>query len=86
MFVLPFTGMTAVVTHDETTQAAQSHATKSDADVLLDLKRLRDWTAFWPGLRRHLAQSALSGMQPEESVDESWKPLSFRAWKRSSLC
>lgn len=76
MFVLPFTGMTAVLTHDETTQAAQSHATKSDAEVLLDLKRLRDWTAFWPGLRRHLAQAGMSGMQPEESIDESWKLLS----------
>lgn len=76
LFILPFTGMSAVVTHDETTQAAQTGAATPDAEVLLDLKRLRDWTAFWPGLRRHLAQWAMAGLKPEESVDESWKLLS----------
>jgi len=76
LFVLPFTGMSAVVTHDETTLPARSSGTSRDSEVLLDLKRLRDWAGFWPGLRRHLAQWAMAGLQPEESVEESWKLLS----------
>jgi FAD-linked oxidoreductase len=76
LFVLPFTGMTAVVTHDETTLPVKSQAASRDTEVLLDLKRLRDWAGFWPGLRRHLAQWAMAGIQPEESVEESWKLLS----------
>jgi FAD-linked oxidoreductase len=75
-FALPFTGMSAVVTHDETTQLAGAVAKPQDADVLMDLKWLRDWTGFSTGLRRRLAQAAMAGLKPEESVEEAWKLLS----------
>lgn len=76
LFVLPFTGMTAVVTHDETTQPASPPAQSRDSDVLMDLKSLRDWAGFAPPLRRWLAQRAMAGLEPEESVEDSWKLLS----------
>ena len=44
--------------------------------MLLDLKWLRDWAGFSNWLRRRLAQSAMSSLKPEESVEEAWKLLS----------
>lgn len=75
-FALPFTGMSATVTHDETDRPAEPPGKSQDADVLLDLKWLRDWAGFATPLRRRLAQSAMAGLKPEESVEEAWKLLS----------
>jgi FAD-linked oxidoreductase len=75
-FALPFTGMSAVVTHDQTELPAGTPAQSQDSEVLLDLKRLRDWAGFSNPLRRYLAQSAMASLKPEESVEESWKALS----------
>jgi FAD-linked oxidoreductase len=75
-FALPFTGMSAVVTHDETDLPATSVAKSQDSDALLNLKWLRDWAGFSTPLRRYLAQSAMASLRPEESVEESWKLLS----------
>ena len=75
-FVLPFTGMTATVTHDETDRPVAIGGKPQDSDLLLDLKWLRDWTGFASPLRRRLAQSAMASLQPEESVEDAWKLLS----------
>jgi FAD-linked oxidoreductase len=75
-FALPFTGMSAVVTHDETELPAGEVAKPQDSDVLLDLKWLRDWFGFSNTIRRKLAQSAMASLKPEESVEEAWKLLS----------
>jgi FAD-linked oxidoreductase len=75
-FVLPFTGMSATVTHDETERPVGSRAQPQDSAVLLDLKWLRDWTGFSSALRRHLAQAAMAQLKPEESVEDAWKVLS----------
>jgi FAD-linked oxidoreductase len=75
-FVLPFVGMSAVVTHDETDLPAGPVAKSKDSEVLLDLKGLRDWAGFSNPLRRYLARAAMAGLKPEESVEESWKVLS----------
>jgi len=75
-FALPFTGMSATVTHDVTERAPEVRAAPQDSQVLLDLKWLRDWAGFSNTLRRRLAQSAMASMQPEESVEEAWKVLS----------
>ena len=75
-FALPFTGMSATVTHDETDRPAETRVAPQDSQVLLDLKWLRDWAGFSNWLRRRLAQSAMSSLKPEESVEEAWKLLS----------
>jgi FAD-linked oxidoreductase len=75
-FVLPFTGMSATVTHDITDLPATPPGRSQDSDVLLDLKWLRDWTGFIEPLRRRLAQAAMAGLKPEQSVEEAWKLLS----------
>jgi FAD-linked oxidoreductase len=75
-FALPFTGMSATVTHDETDRPAGARVAPQDSQVLLDLKWLRDWAGFSNWLRRRLAQSAMSSLKPEESVEEAWKLLS----------
>ena len=75
-FVLPFTGMAAVITVDETDRPIQPRGPDRDTEVLMDLKRLRDWTSFVPSLRRFLARTALDAQAPEEAIDEGWKLLS----------
>ena len=76
-FALPFTGMAAVITCDETDQPVKPRGADTDTDVLMDLKRLRDWTGFSSGLRRWVAQTILAASrEPEEAIDEGWKLLS----------
>lgn len=76
-FALPFTGIGAVVTADVTQEAVRPRGPDTDAETLMDLKRLRDWTALVPALRRWVAQTVLAaGVEPEEAVDEGWKLLS----------
>ncbi len=75
-FILPFTGLAAVITVDETTEPLHPRGPDVDTEVLMDLKRLRDWTGFFPPLRRWVAQMALAGQHAEEAIDEGWKLLS----------
>lgn len=76
-FALPFTGIGAVVTADVTEEPVRPRGPDTDTETLMDLKRLRDWTALVPSLRRWVAQTVLAaGVEPEEAVDEGWKLLS----------
>jgi FAD-linked oxidoreductase len=75
-FAVPFTGMAAVISVDETDRPVRPRGADRDTELLWDLKRLRDWTAFSPWLRRRIAQLALAGDPPTEAVDEGWKLLS----------
>ncbi|WP_114393819.1 D-arabinono-1,4-lactone oxidase [Oleisolibacter albus] len=75
-YYLPFTDMTAVITHDETDAPATPRPPAQDNEALLDLKRLRDWLGWSPALRRRMAKLALSGLEPEKVVGESWQLLS----------
>lgn len=75
-YYLPFTDMTAVITHDETEAPATPRPPAQDNEALLDLKRLRDWLGWAPGLRRRLARQVLGSLEPERVVDESWRLLS----------
>jgi FAD-linked oxidoreductase len=76
-FALPFTGMAAVITVDETTDPVHPRGPDTDTGTLMHLKRLRDWTARVPAFRRWFAEKVLAaGFAPEEAVDEGWKLLS----------
>lgn len=74
--VLPFTGRSALITHDVTTEPVRPRGPDEDTDTLMNLKTLRDLFEFAPGLRRCAAQAAMAKIPPEVAVDESWKLLS----------
>ena len=75
-YVLPFTGHSAVITHDVTGKPVKPRGPDADTETLMGLKQLRDWFEFAPSLRRKLAAEELAKIPPEEVVDEGWKLLS----------
>jgi len=76
-FAVPFTGIAATITVDEVTEAVRPRGRDEDAGILMELKRLRDWTSWLPSVRRGIAQKVLAaGIHPTEAVDEGWKLLS----------
>lgn len=74
--ILPFTGYSALITHDVTDLPVKPRGPDRDVETLMGLKRLRDLFEFTPSLRRSFAQRELAGIAPEEFVDEGWKLLS----------
>jgi FAD-linked oxidoreductase len=76
LYVLPFTGYSAAISHDEVPAQSVSHAAAADEQVLDDLRKLRDTLGRFPALRRWVAQRLIGGHAPEESVDRSFRLLS----------
>jgi FAD/FMN-containing dehydrogenase len=78
LYVLPFTGYSAAITHTEVAGGAGdiSHPASADEDVLRDLQRLRDWLGRWPELRRWTAAKLIAQTPAESAQDWSWKLLS----------
>ena len=74
--VLPFTGKSALITHDETDEPLRPRGPDADSDTLMQLKLLRDLFEFTPGTRTALAGKLLEDIPPEVAVDEGWKLLS----------
>lgn len=72
---LPFTGKSALVTHDVTVEPVLPRGPDVDTDALMELKTLRDLFEFTPALRRRFAAHFLDGTPPEIAVDEGWKLL-----------
>jgi FAD-linked oxidoreductase len=75
-YAVPFTGLAAVITCDETDRPVLPRGPDQDTQALMDLKRLRDLFGFSSGLRKRIAHSAMAELPPEEAVDEGWKLLS----------
>lgn len=75
-YAVPFTGLAANITHDETDAPATVRPPSQD-DAFLDvLKTLRNLLGFSNGMRKSAAQALLGGLEPETAVDEGWKLLS----------
>ena len=74
--VLPFTGKSALITHDTTDEPVNPRGPDQDVETLMALKNLRDLFEFTPALRRRAAQAAMADIPPEVSIDEGWKLLS----------
>jgi FAD-linked oxidoreductase len=74
--VLPFTGKSALITHDTTEEPVSPRGPDGDTETLMALKNLRDLFEFTPALRRRAAQAAMADIPPEVAVDEGWKLLS----------
>jgi len=75
-YAIPFTGLAALITVDETDRPVSPRGPDGDVDAVMELKKLRDLTGFLPGVRRSLAQAGFKDAPPEEAVDEGWKLLS----------
>jgi FAD-linked oxidoreductase len=76
IYVLPFTGMSAIIASDPTDDAVLPRGADHENEVLLELKALRDYCALAPWLRRFLAARAMAGVPPVVAVDDGYKLLS----------
>lgn len=75
-FAVPFTGLAANVTHDETDAAATVRPPSQDDAFLEVLRSLRNLLGFSTGMRKAAAKALLGSVEPETTVDEGWKLLS----------
>jgi len=75
-FAVPFTGLAAGVSHDETDDPAEARGPDQDAAFLDALKGLRNLFGFSTPLRKAAARALLASAKPETAVDEGWKLLS----------
>ncbi|MDQ0463754.1 FAD-linked oxidoreductase [Caulobacter ginsengisoli] len=75
-YAVPFTGLVANITHDETDDPAEARGPDSDTAFLDALKTLRNLLGFSTSLRKAAAKALLGGTKPETAVDEGWKLLS----------
>lgn len=75
-FAVPFTGLAANISHDETDDPAQARGADQDTEFLQALRGLRNLLGFATPLRRAAAKALLSTAKPETAVDEGWKLLS----------
>jgi FAD-linked oxidoreductase len=77
-YAVPFTGLAANITHDETNEPARPRGPETDSQFLDALKMLRNLFGFSNSLRKAAAQVVLASSEanPEEAVDDGWKLLS----------
>ena len=69
LYLIPHCSKAVGITIDPTTEPVRPRGAGQDNDAVMDMKRLRDWTAWWPALRRRLMDAATESFEPEEAVD-----------------
>ena len=75
-YAVPFTGLAANISHDETDKPALARGPDQDTAFLDALKGLRNLLGFSTPLRKAAARALLAGVKPEAAIDEGWKLLS----------
>ncbi|MBO9710246.1 MAG: FAD-binding protein [Caulobacter sp.] len=75
-YAVPFTGMAANISHDETDKPALPRGPDQDTAFLDALKGLRNLLGFATPVRKAAARALLGGAKPETAIDEGWKLLS----------
>jgi FAD-linked oxidoreductase len=75
-YAVPFTGLAANISHDETDAAATVRPPSQDDAFLEVLRSLRNLLGFSTGMRKAAAKALLGGTAPETAIDEGWKLLS----------
>jgi FAD-linked oxidoreductase len=75
-YAVPFTGLAACISHDETDAPAIPRGPDQDTVFLDALKGLRNLLGFSAPLRKAAAKALLGGTKPEKAIDEGWKLLS----------
>lgn len=74
-FVLPFSGKSLCITHDETELPATPRAPDRDDETLMQIKLIRDLFSWHTPTRRQVLRAALSTIKEEAAVGESWEIL-----------
>jgi len=69
MYLIPFCSQGLAITIDPTSEPPRPRGDEPDNNALMDMKRLRDLTSWWPGLRRRLIDRATQDFPAEEAVD-----------------
>ena len=69
MYYIPHCDYALVITTDLSDEPVSPRGEDTDNDSVRDLQKLRDYTAWWPGLRRKLVSSVAAMTEPTESVD-----------------
>ena len=72
MYYIPHCDYALVITTDLSNEPVSPRGEDTDNDSVRDLQKLRDYTAWWPGLRRKLVSSVAAMTEPTESVDWWW--------------
>jgi FAD-linked oxidoreductase len=75
-YAVPFTGLAANISHDETDDPILARGPDQDVEFLEALRGLRNLLGFATPLRKAAARALLSTAKPEAAVDEGWKLLS----------
>lgn len=75
-YAVPFTGLAANISHDETDDPALPRGPDQDTEFLEALKGLRNLLGFATPVRKAAAKALLSTAKPETAVDEGWRLLS----------
>lgn len=75
-YAVPFTGLAANISHDETDDPILPRGPDQDTEFLQALRGLRNLLGFATPLRKAAAKALLSTARPETAVDEGWKLLS----------
>ncbi len=75
-YAVPFTGLAANISHDETDDPVQPRGPDQDTEFLQALRGLRNLLGFATPLRKAAGRALLSTAKPEIAVDEGWKLLS----------
>jgi FAD-linked oxidoreductase len=75
-YAVPFTGLAANITHDETDEPARPRGPETDSEFLDALRVMRNLFSFSPTLRKVAIDLLVGSTPPEEAVDEGWKLLS----------
>lgn len=73
MYYIPFSGMGFTDVHDETTEAIGSTEKIDGNDSVQDLKQVRDWLDWSPGLRELILSTIVKSLDDEVTVESSWK-------------
>ena len=69
MYLLPSCSQAVAIAIDPTSEPVRPRGAEQDNDAVMDMKRARDLTAWWPGLRRWVLDRATREFEPEEAVD-----------------
>lgn len=77
-YAIPFTGLAANITHDETDEPTLPRGPDRDTALLEFLRGLRNLLAFSSPFRKWAAHFLLTTIEsePEQAIDEGWKLLS----------
>lgn len=75
-YYLPYTGMSLVITNDETDEPVWRDPDRDDNQDMTDLRMLESLTWWAPPVRRFLSRQLMRDVGTSEEVDVSWRVLS----------